>query len=248
MPQRSVVQRFRVKKLGLESPAQGDGHDFARRFQGFAGPSFGYPQGALELHRDEKKESYTMVVMVLTIVWVWKTKGSFMKAWEMLMAHALNTHKVDLAVSKLGAAILESKNEELHPSLDTIIAFLKYFEDKKDVDCAENFCEILKCLGCLSCNEYYLLLKTYVAAGKSDLEMRQAKVDELEAQNNKIAMKNKILQEQYEKVFEMLHEPRYTKTHEFITPVEVNYQLGASQHGGPFAIDMGIHVEERATY
>ncbi|KAM1042459.1 hypothetical protein ACFX2A_034640 [Malus domestica] len=55
----------------------------------------------------------------------------------------------------------------------------------------------------------------------------QAKVDELEAQNNKIAMKNEILQEQYEKVFEMLHEARYTKTHELITPVEVNHQLGA---------------------
>ncbi|KAM1132986.1 hypothetical protein ACFX14_047440 [Malus domestica] len=55
----------------------------------------------------------------------------------------------------------------------------------------------------------------------------QAKVDELEARNNKIAMKNEILQEQYEKVFEMLHEARYTKKHELITPVEVNHQLGA---------------------
>ncbi|TQD92158.1 hypothetical protein C1H46_022244 [Malus baccata] len=39
----------------------------------------------------------------------------------------------------------------------------------------------------------------------------QAKVDELEAQNNKITMKNEILQKQYEKVFKMLHEARYTK-------------------------------------
>ena len=30
-------------------------------------------------------------------------------------------------------------------------------------------------------------------------------------------MKNEILQEQYEKVFEMLHEARYIKTHELIT-------------------------------
>ncbi|KAM1934934.1 hypothetical protein ACFX15_019067 [Malus domestica] len=76
----------------------------------------------------------------------------------------------------------------------------------------------------------------------------QAKVNELEAHNNKIAMKNEILQEQYEKVFEMLHEARYTKTHEFITLVEVNHQLGAPQHGGSFAFDMGIPVEERATH
>ncbi|KAM1941679.1 hypothetical protein ACFX13_029229 [Malus domestica] len=61
-------------------------------------------------------------------------------------------------------------------------------------------------------------------------------------------MKNEIFQEQYEKVFEMLHEARYTKTHELITPVEVNHQLGAPQHGGSFALDMCIIVEERATH
>ncbi|KAM1339661.1 hypothetical protein ACFX2H_038159 [Malus domestica] len=42
----------------------------------------------------------------------------------------------------------------------------------------------------------------------------QAKVDELETQNNKIAMKNEVLQEQYEKLFETLHETRRTQTHE----------------------------------
>ncbi|KAM1849526.1 hypothetical protein ACFX14_013552 [Malus domestica] len=61
-------------------------------------------------------------------------------------------------------------------------------------------------------------------------------------------MKNEILQEQYEKVFEMLHKARYTKTHELITLVKVNHQLGAPQHGGSFAFDMGILVKERATH
>ncbi|KAM1625043.1 hypothetical protein ACFX2K_023173 [Malus domestica] len=45
-------------------------------------------------------------------------------------------------------------------------------------------------------------------------------------------MKNEILQEQYEKVFEMLHKARYTKTHELITPVEVNHQLNAPNTEG----------------
>ncbi|KAM1077948.1 hypothetical protein ACFX19_025671 [Malus domestica] len=75
----------------------------------------------------------------------------------------------------------------------------------------------------------------------------QAKVKELEAQNNKIAMKNKILQEQYEKVFEMLHEARHTKTRAH-HPMEVNHQLDAPQHGGSFALDMGIPVKKRATH
>ncbi|KAM2520428.1 hypothetical protein ACFX1W_000932 [Malus domestica] len=61
-------------------------------------------------------------------------------------------------------------------------------------------------------------------------------------------MKNEIIQEQYEKVFEMLHEARYTKTHEFITPMKVNHQLGTPQHEGSFALDMGILIEERATH
>ncbi|KAM1346290.1 hypothetical protein ACFX2H_035355 [Malus domestica] len=61
-------------------------------------------------------------------------------------------------------------------------------------------------------------------------------------------MKNEIFQEQYEKVFEMLNEARYTKAHKLITYVEVNHQLGAPQHGGSFAFDMGIPVEERATH
>ncbi|KAM1807674.1 hypothetical protein ACFX11_030649 [Malus domestica] len=46
----------------------------------------------------------------------------------------------------------------------------------------------------------------------------------------------------------MLNEARYTKTHELITPVEVNHQLGAPQHGGSFALDMGIPVKKRATH
>ena len=110
-----------------------------------------------------------------------KGKGSFLKAREMLMVHALNTRRVDLAVSHLEAAVSESKNEEWHPFPDTRIAFLKYFEEEKIVDGAEKFCQILKRLGCLGCNEYYLLLKTYIAAGKSDPEMRhRLKEDHIE--------------------------------------------------------------------
>ncbi|KAM1439544.1 hypothetical protein TB2_012666 [Malus domestica] len=76
----------------------------------------------------------------------------------------------------------------------------------------------------------------------------QAKVEELEAQNNKIAMKNEVLQKQYEKLFEMFHEARHTQTHELIAPVEVNCHLGAPQHGGSPVFNMDIPDEERATY
>ncbi|KAM2079074.1 hypothetical protein ACFX1R_026623 [Malus domestica] len=55
----------------------------------------------------------------------------------------------------------------------------------------------------------------------------QAKVDELEAQNNKIAMKNEVLQEQYEKLFETLHETMRTQTRELVAPMDINHHLGA---------------------
>ena len=60
----------------------------------------------------------------------------------------------------------------------------------------------------------------------------QAKIEELEAQNNKTAMKNEVFQEQYEKLFEMLHEARHARTHELIAFVEANYHLGTPQPRG----------------
>ncbi|KAM1173005.1 hypothetical protein ACFX2G_023522 [Malus domestica] len=76
----------------------------------------------------------------------------------------------------------------------------------------------------------------------------QAKVDELEAQNNKIAMKNEVLQEPYEKLFEMLYETMRTQSHELVAPVDINHHLGAPQHGWSPSFDMGIPDEERANH
>ncbi|KAM2316638.1 hypothetical protein ACFX1S_000471 [Malus domestica] len=76
----------------------------------------------------------------------------------------------------------------------------------------------------------------------------QAKVDEVEAQNNKIAMKNEVFQEQYEKLFETLHETRRNQTRELVTPMDINHHLGAPQHGGPPSFDMGIPDEERTNH
>ncbi|KAM2967145.1 hypothetical protein FF1_027441 [Malus domestica] len=76
----------------------------------------------------------------------------------------------------------------------------------------------------------------------------QAKVDELEAQNNKIAMKNEVLQKQYEKLFETLHEIMRIQTRELVAPVDINHHLGAPQHGGSPSLDMGILDDERANH
>ncbi|KAM2001756.1 hypothetical protein ACFX15_025551 [Malus domestica] len=76
----------------------------------------------------------------------------------------------------------------------------------------------------------------------------QTKVDELEAQNNKIAMKNEVIQEQYAKLFETLNETRHTQTCELVASVDINHHLGALQHGGSPPFDMGIPDEERVNH
>lgn len=95
-----------------------------------------------------------------------RCRGPFFKAREIFMAYFLDNCEADLAISYLKEAILETKDDEWHPSPETIAAFLNYFEETKDIDSAENFCKILKRLNCLSSNEYCLLLKVYVAAGE----------------------------------------------------------------------------------
>lgn len=102
-----------------------------------------------------------------------RTKGPFFKAREMFMIYFLKIHQVDLALCFMEAAVSEAKDNEWHPSPAVVSAFLKYFEEEKDVDSAEQFCKILKRLNCLNSNSYHLLLKTYVAAGKLAPEMRE---------------------------------------------------------------------------
>ncbi|XP_022141328.1 pentatricopeptide repeat-containing protein At1g02370, mitochondrial [Momordica charantia] len=110
-----------------------------------------------------------------------RSKGPFLRAREMFMIYFLKLKQVDSALSHLESAISESKDNEWHPSPAMVNAFLKYFEEEKDVKGAEDFAKILKSFNCLDSSAYHLLLKTYVAAGKSSPDMRQRlKEDKIE--------------------------------------------------------------------
>ena len=65
-------------------------------------------------------------------------------------------------------------------------------------------------------------------------------IEELEAQNNKTAMRNEVLQEQYEKIFEMLHEARHARTLEPIAPVKANHHLDTTQPRGSPVRNIGV--------
>ena len=56
---------------------------------------------------------------------------------------------------------------------DKIHRFQKYFEDYKDADGAERFCNCLRMLGCIDGKAYESLLRTYLAAGKKSRSLRQ---------------------------------------------------------------------------
>ncbi|KAM2164145.1 hypothetical protein ACFX1Q_041740 [Malus domestica] len=81
-------------------------------------------------------------------------------------------------------------------------------------------------------NDTYLAPSTKQRKNEGKKVALQAKVDELEAQNNKIAMKNEVLQEQYEKLFETLHETRRTQIRELVAPVDINHHLDAPNTEG----------------
>jgi pentatricopeptide repeat protein len=102
-----------------------------------------------------------------------RCRGPFFAARESFMVYLLKTHQLDLALSHLEAAVSEAKDSKWRPTPATAAAFLKYFEAEKDVDGAEKFCSVLKTFDCLTSNIYHLLLKTYIAAGKSAPKMRQ---------------------------------------------------------------------------
>ncbi|KAM1903008.1 hypothetical protein ACFX13_040575 [Malus domestica] len=61
-------------------------------------------------------------------------------------------------------------------------------------------------------------------------------------------MKNEVLQEQYDKLFETFHETRRTQTRELVAPVDINHHLGTPQHGGSPLFDMSIPNEEQANH
>lgn len=107
-----------------------------------------------------------------------RSKGPFLRGWEMLMELFLKHHQVDSAFKCMEAAISVVKGNEWHPSPGSVDIFLKYFEEEKDVDGAEELCKMLKKNNCLDSKIYNSLLRTYIAAGKTAPEMRRRMEEE----------------------------------------------------------------------
>ncbi|CAN1133660.1 Pentatricopeptide repeat-containing protein At1g02370, mitochondrial [Linum perenne] len=108
-----------------------------------------------------------------------RTPGPYFKAREMLMISLLKRNQLEQALQHMKAAFGEIGQNKMgyekgwRPSTETLSAFFSYFEEEKDVDGAEKLWKILKHIDRCDSTVYTLLMKTYVAAGKSDPDMRK---------------------------------------------------------------------------
>lgn len=110
-----------------------------------------------------------------------RSSGPFYTALDIFMAHHLKERKIDKAMSYMRAAASEVKNNEWQPAPERVAAFLKYFEEEKDVEGAVTFCMILSNIGGFDSKAYQLLLQTYLAAGRTETEMQtRIKEDNIE--------------------------------------------------------------------
>ncbi|KAF5177678.1 Pentatricopeptide repeat-containing protein [Thalictrum thalictroides] len=91
---------------------------------------------------------------------------------EMLMNFYLKKRQVDSALKCLGSAASRLKDNEWKPSEDSVSMFLKYLEEEKDVDGAENLFKSLKKFRSTNTEVYESLIRTYIAAEKKEPRMR----------------------------------------------------------------------------
>ncbi|KAM3298809.1 hypothetical protein ACQJBY_040339 [Aegilops geniculata] len=94
------------------------------------------------------------------------------KTCELFLDHYMGTGDMKSALNWVeNVTKLPKKAGKLDP--DKILKFSKYFEEQKDVQGAERFCNCLRALGCIDGKAYESLLRTYLAAGETSRSLRQ---------------------------------------------------------------------------
>ncbi|XP_010069830.2 pentatricopeptide repeat-containing protein At1g02370, mitochondrial [Eucalyptus grandis] len=102
-----------------------------------------------------------------------RSNRPFFKGREVFMLYFLKKGEVDLAIEHLAAVIARTEGEEWRPDAVIMDAFLKHFEETKDIDSANNFYELLKNEMGVKVIASKVLLKTYIAAGRTAPEIRE---------------------------------------------------------------------------
>lgn len=103
-----------------------------------------------------------------------RSEGPFFYAWELFMGFFLKNHQIKPALEMMDVATskVQNQNNEWCPKPDIRDGFLNYFKKEGDVSGAEEFYEFMKRINGVDGHVFKLLLETYVAAGRTQLDMR----------------------------------------------------------------------------
>ncbi|KAK6120136.1 hypothetical protein DH2020_046042 [Rehmannia glutinosa] len=101
-----------------------------------------------------------------------RSKGPFFKTWEMFIIFFLKKHRMKEALQIMEIATFKARDNEWRPKSDTVDGFLEYFKKERDVGGAEEFYTYMKRINCVDSHVYKSLLETYVAAGRTLLDIR----------------------------------------------------------------------------
>ncbi|KAL8054662.1 hypothetical protein ABFX02_04G006900 [Erythranthe guttata] len=113
-----------------------------------------------------------------------RSRGPFFTAWEMFVIFFLKKNQIKQALEIMDIATSRVREGEWRPKSDTTEKFLDYFKKEGDVDGAEEFYKLMKRINCIDRDLLKMLLQTYVAAGKTQLDMR-ARIEEDGIKTNK---------------------------------------------------------------
>ncbi|XP_020274756.1 pentatricopeptide repeat-containing protein At1g02370, mitochondrial-like isoform X2 [Asparagus officinalis] len=102
-----------------------------------------------------------------------KGLGLDFRTLDLFTDYYLERNDVGLALKCLDIIDTSEKQCEWKPSKEKVSIFLKYFEEAKDVDGAEKFCQILKKINCLDAEAYESLIRVYVAAERKEPSLPQ---------------------------------------------------------------------------
>lgn len=102
-----------------------------------------------------------------------RSEGPCFWARNLFITFFLKQNQVDSALKFLKDAIADVKDNEWHLIHVSLDKFLKYFEEKRDVDGAEELSRMVKMVNHLDSKFYHSLIHIYTAAGKPAPDMRK---------------------------------------------------------------------------
>ncbi|GJN32070.1 hypothetical protein PR202_gb20543 [Eleusine coracana subsp. coracana] len=100
------------------------------------------------------------------------------KTYEMFTVFYLTKSMVKKALEFLRDRKNMVRTHKWVPTKQLLNRFLKHYEEAKDVDGMESFCECLKELECLDAEAYEALMRTYLSAGRTNPSIAQCIEDD----------------------------------------------------------------------